>query len=186
LEDISPFQYYSSPGLITDPEEYGYLLDGLETMSEFKFNNYGILTDGEIEVIITEKRPGVRWKPYTPAYYCDICLAGDTESIGSIDLRITNTTHIMMYGGHIGYDIDKKFRGNHYAAKACNIIKKVALDHGFKTLWITCNPDNYPSRRTCEILGCKMVEVVDVPVNTDMYRDGDKQKCRYRWDLANG
>ncbi|MEE8418514.1 MAG: hypothetical protein V3S02_00210, partial [Dehalococcoidales bacterium] len=70
-----------------------------------------------------------------------------------------------------------------YAARACNLIKQVALDHGLKTLWITCNPDNVPSRRTCEILGCELVEIEDLPEETDLYRDGDRQKCRYRWDL---
>jgi tagatose 1,6-diphosphate aldolase len=88
-----------------------------------------------------------------------------------------------MYAGHIGYGINERYRSNRYAAKACNLIKPVAIDHGFKTLWITCNPDNHPSRRTCEILGCELVEIVDLPVDTAMYRQGDRQKCRYRWDL---
>jgi len=170
LKDISPPEYYASPRL--------------GTVSNTKFNEYGVLTDGEIEVIVAEKRPDVTGKPYTPAYCFDICLPDSSQPVGSIDLRITNTTHIIMYGGHIGYDINRKYRGNRYAVKACNLVKQVALDHGFRTLWITCNPDNYPSRRTCEILGCELVEVVDVPVNTAMYRDGDRQKCRYRWDLA--
>jgi predicted acetyltransferase len=89
-----------------------------------------------------------------------------------------------MYAGHIGYGIQEEYRGNHYAARACNLIKKVALDHGFSTLWITCNPENYPSRRTCEILACEFVEIVDLPEDTDMYKAGDRRKCRYRWDIG--
>jgi len=172
VEVDNPMEYHASPGL--------------RTMSTIKFNEYGILTDGEIEVVVTEKRPSVPGKPYTPAYCFDIRLPDNPQPVGSIDLRVANTTHIVMYGGHIGYGINRKYRGNHYAAKACNLVKQVALDHGFKTLWITCNPDNYPSRRTCEILGCELVEIVNVPVNTAMYRDGDRQKCRYKWDLADG
>ncbi len=152
-------------------------------MTDFKFNDYGTFTDGEIGVVVRERRPAKPEIEYVPVYRFDILLSGSPEPIGQIDLRIGNTRHLIMYGGHIGYGINEKYRGNRYAAKACNLIKRVAIDYGLKTLWITCNPDNYPSRRTCEILGCELVEIVDLPENTDMYRNGDRQKCRYRWDL---
>ena len=153
-------------------------------MTDFKFNDYGVFSDGEIEVVVREKRPADGRKGYVPAYWFNILLAGNPEPIGPIDLRIGNTRHLTMYGGHIGYGITEQYRGHRYAAKACNLIRRIAIDHGFKTLWITCNPDNYPSRRTCEILGCELVEIVDLPEDTDMYRAGDRQKCRYRWDLG--
>ena len=155
-------------------------------MSGFRFNDYGTLTDGEVEVVVREKHPGDEGRGYVPAYWFDIRLPGSRARIGQADLRLGNTRHITMYGGHIGYGVQEKHRGNRYAARACNLIKQVALDHGFKVLWITCNPDNYPSRRTCEILGCELVEIVDLPEDTDMYRRGERQKCRYRWDLEKG
>ena len=153
-------------------------------MNVFKFNDYGVLSDGEIEVVVNEKRPANPALAYVPAYRFDIYLPGKSEVIGRVDLRIGNTKHLVMYGGHIGYGINEEYRGHRYAVKACNLIKRVAIEHGFKTLWITCNPDNLPSRRTCEILGCELVEIVDLPEDTDMYREGDRQKCRYRWDLG--
>jgi tagatose 1,6-diphosphate aldolase len=48
-------------------------------------------------------------------------------------------------------------------------------------VWITCNPDNWASRRTCERLGCQLVDIVELPEHIDMYQDGERQKCRYRW-----
>jgi tagatose 1,6-diphosphate aldolase len=153
-------------------------------MTDFKFNDYGTFSDGEIEVVVKEKQPAKPEIWYVPAYLFDIFLPGNPEPIGQISLRIGNTRHLIMYGGHIGYGIKEGYRGHRYAAKACNLIKPVALGHGLKTLWITCNPDNYPSRRTCKILGCELVEIVDLPEDTDLYRDGDRQKCRYRWDLG--
>ena len=153
-------------------------------MNDFKFNDYQPFSDGEIEVVVSEKRPANPAMGRVPAYEFDIRLPGNSEPIGRVDLRIGNTKHLVMYGGHIGYGIYEKYRGHRYAAKACSLIRHVAIDHGFKTLWITCNPDNYPSRRTCEILGCELVEIVDLPRNTDMYQQGDRQKCRYRWDLG--
>ena len=152
-------------------------------MSNFRFNDYQPFTDGEIDVVIREKRPADEKRGYVPAYHFDIYLSERSVPVGRIDLRIGNTRHLIMYGGHIGYGINKKHRGHHYAARGCNLVKPVALDHGMKTLWITCNPDNIPSRRTCEVLGCELVEIVDLPEDTDMYKNGDRQKCRYRWDL---
>ena len=159
-------------------------------MSNFKFNDYGVLSDGEIEVVVRQKHPGNTLKGYVPAYEFDIRLPGRQEPVGNLRLRIGNTRRLVMYSGHIGYEIHEKYRGRRYAARACNLIRRVALDHGLKTVWITCNPDNYPSRRTCEILGCKLVEIVDLPGDTDngyvasMYQEGDRRKCRYRWDLG--
>lgn len=148
-----------------------------------KFNDYRPFTDCQIEVVVREKRPGDEPRGLVPAYHFDIRLRGKSETIGGVNLRISNSRHIVMYAGHIGYGINEAYRGHRYAAKACNLISQVALDHGLKTLWITCNPDNWASRRTCEILGCEFIEIVDLPENTDMYQRGERQKCRYRWAL---
>ena len=151
-------------------------------MTGFIFNNYEKLTDGEIELVVREKRPAVAEKGIVPSYEFDICLP-EKKVVGRISLRVGDTERLRMYGGHIGYGVEEKYRGNHYAAKACKLVKQVALDHNIGTLWITCNPDNYPSRRTCEIIGSEFVEIVDLPPDIDMYGDGERQKCRYRWDL---
>lgn len=152
-------------------------------MKDFKFLDWGILSDGEIEVVVKQKLPAPKKKGYVPSYEFDICLRGKPAPIGRVGLRIGNTKHVIMYSGHIGYGIMENYRGHRYAAKACNLIKRVAIAHDLTTLWITCNPDNIPSRRTCEILGCKLVEIVDLPKYTDMYQHGERQKCRYKWDL---
>ena len=153
-------------------------------MSDFEFNDYGVLSDGEIQLVVRNKHPADRLRGYLPVYQFDIRLPGHNDSIGSVSLRIGNTKHVVMYAGHIGYGIKEQYRGHRYAAKACNLVKQVAIDHRLKTVWITCNPDNVPSRRTCQILGSEFVEIVNVPEDTDMYREGDRQKCRYRWNLG--
>ena len=88
-----------------------------------------------------------------------------------------------MYAGHIGYNVVRKHRGHRYAARACKLLLPLAASHGLKTIWITCNPDNLASRRTCEILGATMVEIVDIPTDCEMYARGERRKCRYRLDL---
>lgn len=105
------------------------------------------------------------------------------ETVGSIRLRLSNQEDILLYAGHIGYTVIEKYRGNQYAAYACLELKPIALQHGFTEVWITCDPDNGPSRRTCERIGAELIEIIDLPEDLDMYQDGERQKCRYRWRL---
>jgi tagatose 1,6-diphosphate aldolase len=106
------------------------------------------------------------------------------QFVGAIGLRIGSTETIEMYYGHFGYHVYPAARGRQYAMRACRLLLPLARRHGFKTLWITCNPDNIASRRTCERLGAKLVEVVPVPEDNPLYARGEIQKCRYRFDLV--
>jgi len=90
---------------------------------------------------------------------------------------------LIMYGGHLAYQVAPEYRGHRYATRGCKLLLPLARQHGFKTLWITCNPDNIASRRTCELVGAKLVEMVDLPEDIDMYQEGERQKCCYRLDL---
>jgi predicted acetyltransferase len=153
-------------------------------MKDIKLKDYPVLTDGEIEIVMIEKRPAGFKKGWVPFYDFAIRLAGKPEQIGHVGLRIGNVELVTMYGGHIGYSINEEHRGHHYAAKACRLVGQVARDYGFKELWITCNPDNYASRKTIETIGGEFIEIVDLPKDNDMYQAGDRQKCRYKWSLV--
>lgn len=148
----------------------------------FEFKDFDYLTDGKINLLIEDKVPANEEKGYVPAYKYRITLHNSPDSIGFIDIRIGNNEGVY-YGGHIGYAIDESSRGNSYASKACRLIKQVAVAHGMDTLFITCNPDNYPSRRTCEKAGLKLKQIVDLPINNEMYLEGERQKCQYEWNL---
>ena len=148
----------------------------------FEFKDFDFLTDGEIDLKIEEKTPSNEEKGYVPAYKYRITMHNSNEIIGNIDIRIGYNENIY-YGGHIGYSIEKSYRGNNYAAKACKIIKQIATAHEIEQLIITCNPDNFPSRITCEKAGLKLKEIVDLPPHNEMYQDGERQKCIYEWIL---
>jgi predicted acetyltransferase len=148
----------------------------------FEFIDFDYLTDGKIDLKIEEKTPANEEKGYVPAYKYRVTLHGSDESIGNIDIRIGYNENIY-YGGHIGYGIEENYRGNNYASKACKIIKSVAIAHRMNTLIITCNPDNFPSRKTCEKAGLKLKEIVDLPPHNEMYQQGERQKCIYEWNL---
>jgi tagatose 1,6-diphosphate aldolase len=88
-----------------------------------------------------------------------------------------------MYYGHIGYNVFPPARGRHLAERACRLVLPLARAYGMRELWITCNPENVASRRTCERLGATLMEVVDLPEGFPLYQRGERQKCRYRLDI---
>jgi tagatose 1,6-diphosphate aldolase len=102
---------------------------------------------------------------------------------GGISLRIGYSDPIEMYYGHIGYHVYPPARGRHYAERSCRLLLPLCRRHGLQTLWITCNPDNFASRRTCERLGMHLVNIVPVPETDPLYARGEREKCRYRLHL---
>ena len=86
---------------------------------------------------------------WLPAYHFRICLPDGTEA-GVCDLRVGHNESVY-YGGNIGYRVHPQHRGHHYAGKACLLLFALARRHGLTYLYITCNPENIPSRRTCEL-----------------------------------
>ncbi len=112
-----------------------------------------------------------------------IIVLDEKEPIGKISLRLGHTDNLLMYGGQIGYYIDRSYWNQGYATQACNLLKAKAIENGFLDLWITCNPDNAASRRVCEKIGARLINIVDLPTDNDMYKRGERQKCRYNWTL---
>lgn len=102
---------------------------------------------------------------------------------GGIGLRIGSSDDIDCYYGHVGYHVYPASRGHHYAQRAVQLLLPLARHYGLDPLWITTNPDNLPSRRTCERLGADLVDTVDVPPGHPLYIRGEHQKCRYRLAL---
>lgn len=149
----------------------------------FEFHDPGKLLDDDLELILVERYSGDPSLGYVPAYKFKLIYQDSDEEVGNIDLRIGNTHDLIMYGGHIAYSINPEHRGHRFAARACRLLFPLARQHGLKELWITCNPGNIASRRTCEIVGATLVEIVNLPEYSDMYQEGERQKCRYRVEL---
>lgn len=148
----------------------------------FQFKELDYFTDEEIDLILEEIKDADDEKSYVPAYVYKITPHNSSEGIGRIDIRIGNNENTY-YGGNIGYEIDYKFRGHAYAKKACKLVKEVAVAHGMDKLYITCDPFNFASRRTCENLGLMLIDIVDLPSYNDMYKIGERQKCIFQWIL---
>lgn len=144
------------------------------------FAEPGALIDDELELILIERYAGNPRINFAPAYRFKMTNTYDGRELGRIDLRIGNTEHLRKYVGHIGYRVREAHRGHRYAARSVRLLLGLARQHQLGTVWITCNPDNLASRRTCELAGFVFTEIVQLPTNTDMYRRGEREKCRYR------
>jgi tagatose 1,6-diphosphate aldolase len=151
--------------------------------NDFIFCAPGDLTDEDLQMVLVETKPADPAKGWVPVYIFDMVLTGTATRVGSISFRVGETDFLVRYAGHIGYDVKPEYRGHRFAVRACRLLMPLAKKHGLKTLWLTVTPDNVASRRTCEILGATMVEIVDLPPDCDMYAAGERKKCRYRLDL---
>jgi len=89
-----------------------------------------------------------------PFYWFDIMFG--SIPIGKISLRLGyNETTIA--NGHVGYEIDPDYQGHNYSYYALEMIKALAMDHGFRYLLVSTTSDNMQSQRTIGKAGGKIV-----------------------------
>ena len=145
------------------------------------FMDTDFLKNDEIQLLLEKTVDGNTERNWVPAYHFSISDRDGTR-MGVCDLRIGYNDNLY-YGGHIGYRIFPEYRGNHYAGKACRLLFELARKHHMEHLYITCNPDNHASRRTCEYAGGKLLEIVELPEENDMRESGESEKCIYEFIL---
>ena len=158
-----------------------YLKEVLQRRSEKDFYDTTVLKNDEIQLVLEKITAADASKDWLAAYHFHICSLSGTI-MGKCDLRIGHNEKVY-YGGNIGYNILPEYRGNHYAGKACRLLFELAKKYHMEYLIITCNPDNYASRKTCEYAGGKLIEIVELPADNDMRQDGETHKCIYRFDI---
>lgn len=140
------------------------------------------LKNDELQLRLQKTVEGNPDEDWLPAYHFAIC-DRQGEEMGNCDFRIGHNQKTY-YGGNIGYRIEEKYRGHHYAGKACLLLFELAKKHALDYLLITCNPDNYASRKTCEYAGGQLQEIVELPEDNDMrLESGETQKCIYRFEM---
>lgn len=104
--------------------------------------------------------------------------------VGYCDVRI-GMNEELYYAGNIGYRINPPYRGHGYAYEACRLLFPLAHEkYGMDELLITCSPDNIPSNKTIQKLGCRYLTCVDVPEWHWLYQRGEKRKNIYRYTFG--
>jgi len=142
----------------------------------------GALKDNELVLELVDFTPHPIHK--VPTYYFRMVHVDSGEELGTINLRVGSSSQVELYAGNVGYTVHPAHRGNRYAARSLQLLTSVASKLGFTPLWITCDPENIGSRRSCEVAGAQFVEIVAVPESCVIHRVGHKQKCRYRLQIG--
>ncbi|MBR3494924.1 MAG: GNAT family N-acetyltransferase [Clostridia bacterium] len=141
------------------------------------------LSDGEIDLIPVRTLDADPEMQFGREYTWIIAPHGSRREMGEIALRLGESPCVYCFG-HIGYHVDPPYRGHHYALKACRLIEPLIRREGKSSVVITCDPDNTPSRRTCEELGCALERTVRVPAWIRAHWSISEVKCRYIWHLG--
>ncbi len=145
--------------------------------------NRNTLTDGVIDLIPVREYPADEEMGFGREYTWIIAPHGKRREMGRINLRLGESPCVYSFG-HIGYHVDPPYRGHRYAELACRLIAPVIRREGKTSVVITCDPDNWPSRKTCEALGCALERTIRVP---QWIRDSwsiSEVKCRYIWRVS--
>lgn len=104
------------------------------------------LSYGEITLRFAKVAPGEPSRGFVPYFHFRI-LTADGSDAGHINFRVGDTDHVRVCAGHIGFKIAEAFRGRRYALQACHAIAPFVRSI-YRSVTITCDPDNLASRRT--------------------------------------
>ena len=150
----------------------------------FRFlDDFDYIPGYEVALLIDRHVPADPAKGWVPAYKYHVVLHDSSTIVGRIDLRIGDQESLY-YAGHIGFGIHEAYRGRHFAAKACQLLKPLALAHEMTPLSITCSPTNEPSRKTCEYIGATLKSIVTLPAHHGLFQCGERQVYVYEWILV--
>ena len=146
------------------------------------FSRKPLFSDGEIDLVLSNEDVSDQECGILDGYTFYLYQAKTRNYMGYVSLRLGESP-ALYYLGHIGYRIEEKFRGHGYAGRACRMILPFIQQLGLRSVVITTNVENTPSRRTCERLGCPLERIAPVPWEYRKICMGATQKCRYIWRI---
>ena len=146
------------------------------------FSRRPMFSDGEIDLVLSNQDVSDDSCGIEDGYLFSIYRAKTRDYAGYVSLRLGESPGLY-YLGHIGYRIEERHRGRHYAEKACRLLMPLMRREGLRSVVITANVENAPSRRTCERLGCELECIAPVPPEWRALCMGAPQKCRYIWRM---
>jgi len=136
-----------------------------------------------LELRLETDSPPIPTKDWLRSLQYRIHLDGVLHPVGFVRMLVGNAPNVILYGGHIGYGVDECFRGRRLAARATLLLAPLARSFGMRELWITANPANLASCRTCRRIGAEAVGVIPVPPGIDLYDRGTREVVRFRWQF---
>ena len=108
------------------------------------------------------------------------------QAMGGINIKAGYTENIRMYRGNIGFTVSEVHRGHHYSARSCQLLIPVLQWLGLDPIYLTCNVDNFASKKNIERLGAGFIEEVIIPKTSpyfSYYPEGSRRKLRFKWKV---
>lgn len=101
---------------------------------------------------------------------------------GRIYVRLGCSPELLI-GGHIGFEISEKFRGQGYAARACQLAATVLKKQNIQQLLITTDAENKACRAVCEKLEAVWQGALRTEPGSSFARFGLHKAQIYLWSL---
>lgn len=106
----------------------------------------------------------------------DFWLIDGDEYVGRLSLRHELNEALLLWGGHIGYQIRPSKRRRGYGKEILRLGLIKAQELGLKRVLLTCDEDNTGSRKIIEYNGGKLENIIEV-------KDSPVRKMRYWIDI---
>ncbi|HEY6541636.1 MAG TPA: GNAT family N-acetyltransferase [Ktedonobacteraceae bacterium] len=106
----------------------------------------------------------------------DYWLIDGDEYIGRLSLRYELNNALLLWGGHIGYQIRPSKRRRGYGKEILRLGLLKAKERGLKRVLVTCDEDNIGSRKIIEYNGGQLENIIEV-------EDSPVRKMRYWIDI---
>ena len=107
----------------------------------------------------------------------DYWLIDGDEYIGRLSLRHTLNEALLLWGGHIGYQIRPSKRRLGYGKEILRLGLFKAKELGLNRVLVTCDEDNAGSRKIIEHNGGQLENIIEV-------KDSPVRKMRYWIDIV--
>ena len=106
----------------------------------------------------------------------DFWLIDGDEYIGRLSLRHELNEALLLWGGHIGYQIRPSKRRRGYGKEILRLGLIKARESGLSRVLVTCDEDNIGSRKIIEYNGGQLENIIEV-------KDSPVRKMRYWIDI---
>jgi len=107
----------------------------------------------------------------------DYWLIDGDEYVGRLSLRHELNRTLLLWGGHIGYQIRPSKRRRGYGKKILRLGLLKAKERGLSRVLVTCDEDNTGSRKIIEYNGGQIENIIEV-------EDSPVRKMRYWIDIV--
>ncbi len=94
----------------------------------------------------------------------------DGEIIGRVSIRHELNDNLRKRGGHIGFSVAKRFRGQGYATEMVRQALEFCKNKGMGSIMVTCTDDNVPSWKIIERFGGQLMDRIWDEKDNEMIR----------------